>query len=100
MSISLKEDILKAVGESKKLSDIRAELETVINEEVVIEFETENLVGQLIIKDMESVNNITKALLLNNYRIELETINKPFPRETTIDHFEISIYKDSLEKEN
>lgn len=53
----------------------------------------EELVGRLIIKDMESVNNITKALLLNNYRVELETFNKPFPRETTIDHFKISIYE-------
>lgn len=51
------------------------------------------IVTQITVKDMESVINITKALLLNNYKVELETFNKPFPRETTIDYFRISIYK-------
>ena len=60
----------------------------------------EKLIGQLKIKDMESVNNITKALLLNNYRVELNTINRLFPIETTIDHFRISIYEGSFEEEN
>ena len=58
------------------------------------------LVGQLKIKDMESVNNITKALLLNNYMVELKTINKLFPMETTMDYFKVSIYEGSLEEEN
>ena len=60
----------------------------------------EMLICQLKIKAMEDVNNITKALLLNNYKIELETFNKPFPRESTIDYFRISVYECSLEKEN
>jgi hypothetical protein len=60
----------------------------------------EKLVGQLAVKGMESVNNITDALLLNNYKVELETIYKPFPKETTIDYFRISIYEYSLKKES
>lgn len=55
---------------------------------------------ELKIKDMASVNDITRALLLNGYKIQSETIWKPFPRETSVDYFKISICQYSLDKEN
>ena len=49
---------------------------------------------ELKIKDMESVNLLTKALLLNGYTVKSCIKFKEFPRES-IDYFLVEIYVSS-----
>ena len=46
---------------------------------------------ELKIKDMASVNSITKALLLNGYRVQSAIMWKEFP-QTGIDCFIVAIF--------
>lgn len=46
---------------------------------------------ELKIKDMASVNSITKALLLNGYRVQSAVMWKEFP-QTGIDCFIVTIF--------
>lgn len=53
------------------------------------------IVIKLKIRDMQSVQDITRSCLLNNYKIELEAIYKPYPNDNRIDFFRIKIYEKS-----
>lgn len=53
---------------------------------------------ELKIKDMESVNLLTEALLLNGYAIKSRVKFKEFPREESVDYFLVEIYDPSTEK--
>lgn len=45
--------------------------------------------------DMQSIKDITQALLLNGYEIKLSTIYKHFPKDNLIDYFVIEVFKHS-----
>ena len=51
----------------------------------------------LTIKDMASVENLTKALLLNGYEIQISSVEKEFPH-CGIDHFKVCIFDTQTEK--
>lgn len=53
---------------------------------------------ELKIKDIESVNSITQALLLNGYSVKTHAKFKEFPIETEIDYFLVEIYANPTEK--
>jgi len=42
------------------------------------------------IKDINSLLEIVKGLVLNNYVVHIRTIYQEFPRENCIDYYEVS----------
>lgn len=52
---------------------------------------------ELKIKDMKSVEDITRALLLNKYEVQSAVVYKEFPY-SGIDHFMIGIFKTDNQK--
>lgn len=46
------------------------------------------------IKDMNSLLDIVKSLILNDYTVDIKTIYQEFPREKYIDYFEVNYVKD------
>lgn len=49
------------------------------------------------IKDMASVENLTKALLLNGYEIQVSSVEKELPH-CGIDHFKVCVFDTQAEK--
>lgn len=45
----------------------------------------------LMVRDMASIKNITEGLILNGYIIEVEPVQKEYPR-TGIEYFALTIY--------
>ncbi len=53
------------------------------------------------IKDMSSLLEMTKALLLNGYKVTITTIYEDFPREQYINYFELNYTNEfGVEKED
>ena len=46
----------------------------------------------LTIRDMASVQEITRALILNGYMVQSVAVHKEYPREQSIDFFKIAVY--------
>ncbi len=50
------------------------------------------------IKDINSVLEITKSLILSDYKVEVMAVYQPFPRENNVDYFLIKYEKTESEK--
>ena len=50
------------------------------------------------IKSIESVLDIVKSLILNGYIVNVKTIYQDYPREKSIDYFEIDYYLEKVKE--
>ena len=53
-----------------------------------------NEICKLKINDIMSLQELAKVMVLNNYKIQMNTIYKKFPREKDIDYFEVTILEE------